>query len=439
MKNLFFSIFLTCCLLQINCMAKLDFENSGDTTSNAFLARGLLSQYLDSLILPADNSTSGEIPQYLAALVLRSGQSAGVRIFPVDSETGNLGSYQEYARTPGIGFAPGNSPRRIQRIPKTQELLVAGGAQDLKLYSFKVSSNGSVAPDQTSPAFGKPISFAAISPDGTKIFSTSENASSPPDQLVRYGRDSSSGAMTLIGTGGYPFGLTCGPRSLVLAPNGKNIFVNTNSTTSGLYGFIDESGTITQNSTTVTLPALITNNDNICIHPSKSFLYSTINLTSGPLVGFSYDTNSNLTSIPSSPFTPTANYTSTTSGSVTRTLAIDPLGKYVAFLYRESTTDKIQLLNIDQATGTLSPTNNSVIVGNSPNSLEWDSSGRFLYFVSDDYTNYQIEVFRVSKNGTLSKAPNSPFIITPMSGTGAIPISLTSLTKTATIKVGEYP
>jgi hypothetical protein len=427
------------CCLSANCMAKLDLENSGDTTSNAFLVRGLFTDYMASLIRPADNSTTGEVPQYLSALMYRSGQSVGVRIYPVDTETGNLGTYQEYSRTPTAGLSPGNAPKRIVRIPGTKELLVAAGLVDNKLYSLKVTDDGSVSPYQTSTAFSKDVSFVTVSSDGTKIFATSENTASPPDSLIRYVRDASSGGITLQSSGGYPFGLVCGPKSIAVSPSGKNLFINSVSSATGLYGLVDDSGTLTQASgSPVTLTTVVTSNNNLCLHPTKSYLYTTINQASGPIVGYNYGSDSSLSVLPSSPFTPSSSYTNTIT-TAARTLAIDPLGKYVAFLYQESSTYKLQLLNIDSQTGTLSPTNNPVSVGNSPINLEWDGSGRFLYFVSNDATNYQIEVYRVTQSGTLMKAPNSPFTVTTMAGTGAFPIGLSSISKTSTVKVGEFP
>ncbi len=421
-----------------NCVSKLDFENPGDSRSSAFLARSLFSNYLNSLATSADTTVDGEIPQFLAVLMLRGFSSTGVRIYSVDSETGTLYNEKEYLRTPAIGSAPGNSPRRIERIPNTNELLVAAGVADNRLYSFSVSADGTVVPKNSAPAHTKNVDFAVISSDGKKIISATDGTAAPPDQFIRYSRDASSGGMTYINSGGYPFGLPCGPRSIALTPNGTNLFVNTNAGGSSLLGFLDTDGVISQSATTITPAAAFTTNDNLCLHPTKPYLYSTIGLASGPIVGYSYDQNSNLTALPSSPFLPSAGYLGTT-GQSNRTLTIDPLGKFVAFLYDESSGKKLQLLRINEETGALTPTNNPVTVGNAPKQIEWDKSGRFLYFISDDLTNFQIEVFRVLKNGSLEKTVNSPYNITSLGGTAAAPIDLISISKTSKVKTGEYP
>lgn len=438
-KGLYLHFFIILNLsFYLQCMSKLDFENSGDAESDAFLYRGFLTQYLASLAPLQDNSTNAEVPLYLSALLFRPLQSVSVRVYPVDSENGNLGSFFEYARIPVPGgISPGCDPVRVVRVPTTKELLVAGGNNNL-IYSFKIEDNETIAPYVNSSSVAQQVRNLAVSPDGLKILAAPESTASPPDPLYRFTRNPNSGALTIQNSGGYPFGLTCAPRSIAIAPNGNNIFVSNITSTSAIQGFLDNNGVITQSSTNITLAANITSNDNICLHPTKSFLYTSIAQASAPLVGLKYDSDSNLSFLPNSPFTPTANYVSTPSLK-TRTLAIDPLGKFVAFLYNESSSRKLQLMHINQETGALTPTNNPVSVGNAPNALEWDKSGRFLYFISDDLTNYQIEVYRVLKDGSLQKTLNSPYTITTMAGTGAIPISLSSITKSSNVKIGEYP
>jgi 6-phosphogluconolactonase (cycloisomerase 2 family) len=436
-----------------NCLGKLDFNNPGDTRSNAFLLRDALSTILGlrgqlPLLETTIETLSGEVPESLAALILRDSVTVGVRVYPVDPNTGNLGSnFQEYTRTPSETFAPGNKPVKILRVPGTKELLVNEGfnsAGNNRIFTFKVNDDGSVSTYLTSAGHNFGIKNVAISSDGTKIVGM--NVNSPNNEVIRYSRNTTTGVVTFQNSGGYPFGTNCGPRSLAMSQNGSNLFVN--GQLALLYGFTDSSGTLTQApGSPFTLPQSISDSDNICIHPTKSFLYTTVLSTTGPIVGYSYGTDSSLTALSSSPFSPSATYTSTayTPASDTnyispaRTMIIDPRGKFIAFAYLDNTDYKLQLFNIDENTGALTATNNAVTVGNMPTSLAWDESGRFIYFTSKGAGNYQIEVYRVSSNGTLTKAPNSPFSVTSIAGTGALPIGLTSITKSSRVKIGEYP
>ncbi|BDA77703.1 hypothetical protein LPTSP3_g06330 [Leptospira kobayashii] len=416
----------------------MGFNNPADPASLAFFKTNLVSTYLKSLIPQEIALVDAEVPQFLALLYQKPGE-VGIKVWNVDPNSGQLTSTIGMQAIPPN--APGNAPVILVRIPKTRELLSSSGGgvptSFNNIYTYQIQDNGSVSVVGTSP---EPLpNYITVNKAGsTNNVYISRGAS----QVFLYTKDKSTHILTQSPSVSYPFGTYCGPNSIVVNPTEKNIFVTNTAfapVSLSIYNQDPSSGTVTIGSgSPLTLPASPTSNDNINLHPTKNYVYTTIANIAGPIIGFAYNQDSTATAIPGSPFTPSSSYSATNVS--TRTLTIDPYGRFIAFVYSDASGNRLQLLKIDSSTGALTPTGFPIGVGNAPNSLTWDESGRFIYFLSNtggSTNQQQLEIYKVSSTGELTPSPSSP---TTLGAMGAfVPSGLASVTKTMKVKPGEYP
>ncbi|TGN09387.1 beta-propeller fold lactonase family protein [Leptospira ilyithenensis] len=411
------------------------FDNPADPSSLAFFKTNLVSTYLRSLIKDAE-LVDAEVPQFLAMLYLKTGPSeTGIKVWNVDPESGQLTSTVGMQAVPPN--APGNSPVNLKRVPKSRELLASSGfgspSTFNKIYFLKIQDDGSVSETGSSPSGILPNT---ITPNisGTNVYAT---ISSSTTNVYLYQKDT-SGNLTQSTLSSYPFGTYCSPSSLLVSLTEQNIFI-TNPSYLSIYFQDTSTGTVTIGSgSPLAMPAAPTLNDNLTLHPTRNYVYTTIANIAAPIIGFIYNQDSTVSAIPGSPFTPSSSYSATATSS--KTLTIDPYGRFVAFAYSDSSGNRLQLLKVDSSTGTLSPTGFPIGVGNAPGGLTWDESGRFIYFFSDTgaaSSERQLEVYKVASTGQLTATPGSPVILGTISSFS--PRGLVSVTKTMKVKPGEYP
>jgi len=410
------------------------FNNPADPSSLAFFKTSLVSTYLKSLIQPT--FVDAEVPQFLALLYLKTSPTeSGFVVWNVDPDSGKLTSTIGLQAVPPN--APGNSPINLKRVPKTRELLASSGfgpTNSNKIYSYKVQDDGSVTVGGSSPSNTVPTSITPNT-SGTNVYAVITPVSTA--NIYLFQKDS-SGNLVQSSLAAYPFGTYCSPSSLLVSPTEQNIFI-TNPSYLAIYNQDTSAGTVTLGSgSPLTMPASPTLNDNLNLHPTKNYIYTTIANIAAPIMGFTYNQDSSATAIQGSPFTPSSSYSATTAS--TKTLTIDPYGRFVAFVYSDSSGNRLQLLTIDASSGALTPSGFPIGVGNAPGGLTWDESGRFIYLFSDTgaiSSERQLEIYKVSSTGQLTSTPSSPTILGAISTFN--PRGLASVTKTMRVKQGEYP
>ncbi|WP_167837167.1 beta-propeller fold lactonase family protein [Leptospira kobayashii] len=377
-----------------------------------------------------------EVPQFLALLYLKSGPNeVGIKVWNVDPDTGKLTSTIGMQAIPPN--APGNSPVNLKRVPKSRELFASSGfgspSTFNKIYSFKIQDDGSVTVIGSSPSGILPNT---VTPNisGTNVYAT---ITSSTTNVYLYQKDT-SGNLTQSTLSSYPFGTYCSPSSLLVSQTERNIFI-TNPSYLSIYQQDTSAGTVTIGSgSPLPIAASPTLNDNLTLHPTRNYIYTTIANIAAPIAGFIYNQDSTASAIQGSPFTPSGSYSATTSS--TKTLTIDPYGRFIAFVYSDASGNRLQLLKINSSTGALTPSGFPIGVGNAPGDLTWDESGRFIYFFSDTgaaSSEKQLEVYKVSSTGELTSTPGSPVILGTISSFS--PRGIVSVTKTMKVKPGEYP
>lgn len=344
---------------------------------------------------------------------------AGFRIYRVDSNIGLTTEYDSDVRSAVTTAFPGCSPIRVAVPPKSRDIITITGAGSDRIAVHRYGIDRSLSLLQDKNGYGVPT-FMNFNSNGTDAYITNTVAS--PNVVSRLIRDSTSGGFTVNNGTNYPFGIGCAPVSLrtsskddivfavnaALSPIGINVFKNTGSN-SGIVVSGSPFGTADNPS----------QHNNLCLSESNNLIYMTSNNATNPIYGYRYDSNGNMTLLPSSPFSPDSGYSSGASSTdnFSTSMAIDPDGKYLAHLYQVGGSYFIRLLSIDGTSGNLTQTDQKLSVGNAPKMMEWDGSGKFIYLVSDTggtTNNYQLEYFKFSSDGKLIRGVNSPIIVSPM-------------------------
>lgn len=345
---------------------------------------------------------------------------AGIRIYRVDSELGLTSEFDSDVRAATTLAFPGCSPVRVAVPPSSRDIVTITGAGSHRFAVHRYGLDRSLTLLQDQNGFGSP-SFIKFTSDGLRAYST--NTATDPNVILQLARDKDSGILSINNGGSYPFSVGCTPVSLNISNRDNIVFTATTSTLPlGIFSFKktgDYSGVFASGSPYDPADNPSQHN-NLCVVENERLLYMTSANTTNPIYGFRYDENGNLGLLPNSPFSPDASITA--PGAVdnsSTSLAVNPEGKYLAYLYQASSTFYIRILSIDPSTGNLTPTEQKFSVGNGPKFLEWDGSGRFLYLASDTggtTNNFQLEYFSFSKDGVLTRGVNSPITVGAMTG-----------------------
>lgn len=235
-------------------------------------------------------------------------------------------------------------------------------------------------------------SALTISSDSRFLYSVDSATSS--NNLVAYSLNSTTGAMTLIGT----YSAKNNPSSVVMTPDQKFVFV-ANQGSADVSGFqvTAATGALTSLGT-----ATATNGAapvQLIMAPSGLFLYS-LNTTAKTISQFSINAATGALSLVSS---------TTAVGNGPVRMTIDPIGR---FIYVSNTTDgTISAFTIDAVSGALtavsgSPFNSSVNGLSGPYGIKVDPAGQFLVV---GWTSLgKISVFNINPaNGVITETNNT--------------------------------
>lgn len=412
-KRIIISFALICLASQCR-MA--DLNNPNDALSDEFAKRSVLSEFVRYLL------REKALPDALVLLVHKGTvpYEAGIRVYRVDPDSGLTGEYVSDVRAAVTTAFPGCQPLRVSIPPSSRDIITftGSGSDRVAVHRFGIDHSLTFVQDQN--GFGAP-GLATFSADGTTMYST--NSSSNPNSVNRSSRDIISGSITLNNVGSYPFAVGCSPSSIQSSKTDGIIFTATTlGTPAGVYVHkkVGADSVSLVGGTPFDPADNPSSHNNLCLSETDRLLYMTSTNTSYPIYGFRYDVDGNMQVLPNSPFSPDPAYTAAApTDNFSTSMAMEPNGKFAAFLYSAGGTFYIRLLAVDGITGNLIPTDQKLSVGNSPKHLDWDRSGKFIYLVSDTggTTNkFQMEYFQFSSNGTLSRGVNSPITFSNMSG-----------------------
>jgi 6-phosphogluconolactonase len=173
------------------------------------------------------------------------------------------------------------------------------------------------------------------------------------DEVIIYGFSASTGVFTPSLTGFAKVKPGAGPRHLAFHPNGKFAYVvNEMGSSVTAFSYQAKNGTLSSLQTISALPKDYTGRKEaaeIAVHPSGKFLY-TSNRGHDSIAIFSIDRKGMLSSLGHV----------LTGGKTPRHFAIDPTGNYLLAENQES--NNIVVFHIDTATGSLTPTGQTVDV-----------------------------------------------------------------------------
>ncbi|PJZ83943.1 hypothetical protein [Leptospira harrisiae] len=391
-------------------------NNPGDPLSEEFAKQSIFSEFVRYFL------QEKALPDGLVLLLYKGTPSyeAGFRVYKVDPEYGLTNDYVSDIRAASLTSFPGCQPVRISIPPSSRDIITfTGTASDhVTVHKYGFDRSLSLVSDQV--GFGIPI-ISTFNSDGTILYSS--NSSTNPNTINRSYRDPISGAVSLSNQGQYPFGVGCSPVSIRTSDKDGLFFTaSTVGTPMGIYVHkktgLDSLSNV--GGTPFTSPDNPSQNNSLCLVESDRLLYMTSTNSSYPIYGFRYDDSGNMQLLPNSPFSPDPSYSGAApNDNFSTNLSLDPNGKYLAFLYAAGATFYIHILSVDNVTGNLVPTDQKLSVGNAPKHLQWDKSGRFIYLVSDTggTTNkFQMEYFRFSQNGSLTRGVNSPVTFSNMTG-----------------------
>ncbi|TGM33638.1 beta-propeller fold lactonase family protein [Leptospira biflexa] len=347
---------------------------------------------------------------------------SGFRIYRIgeDGPTGEI----DYSGIQAANFSafPGCQPIRMTIPPRSREIITFTGSSSNRIAVHRYTNDHKLSLLEDQAGIGIP-SHMAITTDGTTAYVS--NGASNPNSINRYSRNPFTGSLSVNNGSNYPFSVGCSPVSLRTSTRDNLVITATTSYNPlgvEVYkNFGTDSGAFASGSPydPGTNPS---SHNNLCLIESERLLYMTAGDANFPIYGFRYDENGTMTVLPNSPFAPDSGTHGPASvDNYSTSMTLDPNGKYLAYMYAISGTFYLRLLTIDVTTGNITPTDQKYSVGNAPKHLEWDGSGKFLYLVSDtggSTNNFQLEYFKFSNDGTLSKGPN--IIIAPMGGSFSV-------------------
>jgi 6-phosphogluconolactonase (cycloisomerase 2 family) len=242
-----------------------------------------------------------------------------------------------------------NNPTRVAMTPNSKFLYITSGNNQLDAYS--VSPTGALTVIQAQPG------YAVVAPVGLVATNSFVYVASSAGSIAVFSINSSTGALTPVTCGACSTGAGSAPQNLVLDPTNSFLYVALPGTNAIGVGTIGAGGALTAFTNAYTGGANFTPQD-LALTPTGGTLYASNFL--GP-----------------SPFTGTNFITSFTVSGAT----------------------------VGGAT--------TVTVGNSPNGLAIDPSGKFLFVANQG--SGTVSAYTIGGGGALTAVPGSPFV----SGTGA--------------------
>lgn len=410
-KRIIISFALICLASQCR-MA--DLNNPSDALSDEFVKRSILSEFVRYFLIEK------ALPDALAVVLVKSSvpYETGLRVYRVDTEKGVIDDYVSDVRSATTAAFPGCTPYRIGVPPRSRDIITFTGSLSDRVVAHRYNTERHLTLLQDQPGIGSP-KVMGFSADGMTMYHS--NTSANPSTINRWNRDLESGFLSPNNVGSFPFAVGCSPVAIQISET-DNIIVTLTSTIAP-FGFSvlkknGQDSAMLVGGAPITPPDNPSFHENVCLVESKRLLYATSVNATNPIFGYRYDNAGNLTLLPGSPFSPDPSFSShVPSFNGTKSLAVDPTGTFVAFLYSTGAAYNLRLLVINDTTGNIMQTDQKLSVGNAPKSLQWDRSGRFIYLTSDSggtTNNYQIEYFKLLPDGTLSRGENSPIVISPM-------------------------
>ncbi|TGL20481.1 hypothetical protein EHQ47_13090 [Leptospira bourretii] len=393
-----------------------DLNNPGDPLSEEFAKRSVFAEFVRYFLLEK------ALPDGLVLLLTKNvvPYEAGFRIYRVDPELGLTNEYDSDIRAANTAAFPGCDPVRIAVPPSSRDIVTFTGTSSNHLVVHRYGTDRSLSLLQDQTGLGSP-NMITFDSTGTTMYHI--NAGVDPNTVNRSYRDNITGSISMNNAGSYPFGVGCSPVSIRTSDTDGIIFIAT--TVGAQLGINVHKKTGTDTTFHVGGAPFDpadnpTQNNNICLVEPSRFLYMTSVNPTFPIYGFRYDSGGNMQVLPSSPFSPDSSYSAAASvDNFSTSLTLDPNGKFAAVLYGAGGTNYLRILAVDGYTGNLTPTEQKLSVGNAPKHIVWDKSGKFIYLVSDTggTTNkFQLEYFKFSQDGTLTKGVNSPITFSNMSG-----------------------
>jgi 6-phosphogluconolactonase len=282
-----------------------------------------------------------------------NGSAAGaVSAFAIDAKSGSL-KFLNQVSTHGPG------PCHVS-LDKTGNYVLVANYDGGSIASFPVQGDGSLGtksgfvqhsgsgPDKTRQE-GPHAHWIGTSPDNRFALAVDLGL----DEVVVYGFDSSKGIFTPNLSGFAKVKPGAGPRHLAFHPDGKFAYVLSEMESSvTVFAYQAKNGTFSTLQTISALPKDYTGRKEaaeIAVHPSGKFLY-TSNRGHDSIAIFEIEKKGMLRSLGQV----------LTGGKTPRHFAIDPTGNYLLAENQES--NNIVVFHIDGATGSLTPTGQTVDV-----------------------------------------------------------------------------
>ena len=333
------------------------------------------------------------------AEVLYVGSAGQIQIFPINTDTGTLGTPTTVS---GLSTAGSGSA-----TPSGKFLYVADSTNN-QIDGYNINASGALTPMTGSPfplgAVPNSASGLGIDPQGKFLYATDFYGFN----VLAFSINSADGSLAPVP--GSPFGSGFYPAVAVVDPTTK--FLNVADIGVGSFGgissyTIDANGALTAGASGALVLLLNTGVADLAMHRSGRFLYASTGILpsdSGVML-ITVDQNTGaLTQVGSTPF-PT--------GLAPQKITMHPFGM---FLYTANMGDgTISGFKIDNASGTLTPVNGSpfrIFAAPPPGGLIFfdvaiDPSGKFLY--SDDPLTSNILGFRIdSLTGSLTPVGQTP-------------------------------
>jgi len=280
------------------------------------------------------------------------GKNGGVTGFALDPKTGKLTKLNEQP-------AGGGAPCHVAVDPKGKTVLIAnytGGSTN----AYPIDADGKLgAPSAFIQHTGKGGAKGQEPPHAHAVVVSKDGrfalvADAGIDQIVVYKLDAETGKLAPHDPPFFKTAAGAGPRHFAFHPKAPFAFVinETDSTLTSMKWDADK-GVLTKIQTVPTLPKDFKGGNStaeVVVHPSGKFVYGS-NRGHDSIVGFKIDDKGELTEIGHA----------TEGVKEPRNFNIDPTGQYLIVGSQRSNT--IVIFKIDQETGALNPTGQTLEVG----------------------------------------------------------------------------
>jgi 6-phosphogluconolactonase (cycloisomerase 2 family) len=320
--------------------------------------------------------------------------SGSVASYRVDDQTGSFG------QIPGSPYLAGISPTAIVLHPNGKWVYVTnGGGPDIS--QFKISSFFSLTEVMPRTPTGDNPASLAIDPAGKFLYVANANK----NYVTVYAIDGSTGALSQVG---LPVPAGFNPIFVTISPSGKYLYV-ANSAGGTVSGFaLDGSGGLTQvpgSPYNLNFNGQLSGPSWLAIDSQERFLF-VANQLANNVAGFTIGSNTGaLATIPGQPFVVGINPTSLTFATIKS-------GTYLYVCNLKSSN--VTALSVNDQ-GVATQINGSpYAAGQSPNVIELDPTGQFLYVSSHD--SRQILSFFINQlTGQIAQKSKSGLADTPSS------------------------